>query len=348
MSLFGSRALPPPSLDSPSMASSFHHNNSLDNSSAGSNPLHNDSLSTFGVAPGNSIQQRYYKPTMRAKQYNRALPQHTPEENVELNVIRSAFTPNSFTSFRSLPSKLNPGTISKAVLLKQESAKKPLNVPVKKWSQRSANLFSHPTYSASDYNIQSNNAKTEIKLKKAKQERICNQQFRPAAAGRRLKHESLMVPSSQDESPEPFPYSSNPLEDEQDYWRARKKEDDSRILAGHFKSAGRAKLFSDKITYLPEVVKLLFKHIKDNWEETNFQAMTTEDGMVRFQFERVTIDSEEALFNFMNVVAVTNEFVRKARLIKDDPNWGVVDDVQEQRGEWVIFQFDVAETIEPA
>ena len=42
--------------------------------------------------------------------------------------------------------------------------------------------------------------------------------------------------------------------------------EDAKILAGSFRGS-KQKLNSNKISYLPEVVKLLFKEIKDDWEE---------------------------------------------------------------------------------
>jgi hypothetical protein len=129
--------------------------------------------------------------------------------------------------------------------------------------------------------------------------------------------------------------------------KAWKREQEERVIhLGPFRGGGRAKLKSDMISYLPEVVKLLFKDLAENWGDSNFQAMTREDDKfnekVRFQFERRTVDSEGALAQFMEVLAATSEPIRKARLKKEDGCWGVVE-VLEDGMEWVVFQLIVAD-----
>jgi len=333
-SMFG-LSHPPPSLDD---VSSFQY------TEAGSSSLHSQSLSTLGVVAGNSRTLGFAKPTMRSHQQARTYQPHSPSENVSRNAIRSAFQATSFTSLRSLPTKLQPGTIATNITRQHEATKLKSLRPAKTWDQR-IGLFSHTTYECSDYGIQSSNNKREIREKKILREKICKEGFRPGGSRRRLKHENLMDPAVMGEEPTPYPYSSNPMEEEQDYWRRLKALEDAKIVAGPFKGSGLEKLFSDKITYMPDAVKLLYGSLVENWGETNFRACTTDENKIRFEFERGTIDSEGALMSFMEVIAKTNEIVRKARLVKDEGWWGVVD-VHSDGLEWVVFQMYQLDTVE--
>ena len=89
---------------------------------------------------------------------------------------------------------------------------------------------------------------------------------------------------------------------------------------------------------MPEVVKLLFKIIQTDWEDSNFQGMTTDDGKVLFRFERETVDSLSALSGYMEVMALTNEFIRRARMKKEAGEWAVEDE-----NGWVLFTFYIME-----
>ena len=86
--------------------------------------------------------------------------------------------------------------------------------------------------------------------------------FKPGGNRRLLKHESF----SKTGHDTTFPYSSSPYDESREYWYKVKKMEDAKILAGSFRGS-KQKLNSNKISYLPEVVKLLFKEIKDDWEE---------------------------------------------------------------------------------
>ena len=123
-------------------------------------------------------------------------------------------------------------------------------------------------------------------------------------------------------------------------------------MEGPFKGGGLQKLKSDKIHYLPEAVKLLFKVLKSDWEESNFHASviegnnsTNSPSKVVFKFQRDTLDSESALNNYMNVMATTNKIIQRGSMKKESQRFGVVDWEDDGNGivEWVYFSFVIGQ-----
>ena len=181
---------------------------------------------------------------------------------------------------------------------------------------------------------------------------------------RRGDHESSSYASSNVVSEKTekyrYPYSSNPYDESREYWQKMKKIEDSKILEGPFKGGGLQKLKSDKINYLPEAVKLLFKTLKSDWEDCNFHASIIEGNKSRrgssgggggggasvqdqviFKFQRNTLDSESALNNYMNVLSNTNKVVHRGRMKRVNDRWGVVECDEQDDLEWVYFTFFV-------
>lgn len=177
-------------------------------------------------------------------------------------------------------------------------------------------------------------------MNKLKQMKISESAFKPGGNRRLLKHESF---SAKGHDVESFPYSSSPYDESREYWYKVKKMEDAKILAGSFRGS-KQKLNSNKISYLPEVVKLLFKEIKADWGDSNFQASTIDDDLrphqekVLFRFQKDTIDSHSALNNYMTVMAETNENVERGHLKREPGMWGV-----EDRGGWIEFCFFIAD-----
>ena len=180
-----------------------------------------------------------------------------------------------------------------------------------------------------------------MKTNKLKQMAISSSTFKPGGNRRLLKHESF---SAAGRSVESFPYSSSPYDESREYWYKVKKMEDAKILAGSFRGSTQ-KLNSNKISYLPEVVKLLFKEIKSDWGDCNFQASTIDDGLrpnqekVLFRFQKNTVDSLSALDKYMTVMAETNENVERGHLKREQGMWGV-----EDRGGWIEFCFFIADS----
>jgi len=105
---------------------------------------------------------------------------------------------------------------------------------------------------------------------------------------------------------------------------------------------------------LPEAVKLLFKLLRSDWEDSNFHASVVDGGKydcdrVVFKFQRDTLDSESALNNYMNVMSNTNKILHRGRMKRDGNRWGVVDWEEDGTGEnidgveWVYFSFVVGQ-----
>mmetsp|Transcript_4781 Transcript_4781/g.9589 ORF Transcript_4781/g.9589 Transcript_4781/m.9589 type:complete len:347 (+) Transcript_4781:4-1044(+) len=333
---------PPPSLDSVSSGSrAFPSQTSI-----ASNSTH----TTIAKNPTARTNMRHL---------NRGpVPQHDPTENIEQLRIRQSFSQSSFLSLRSLPSNLKAGNITKALTKKKAKKRDESdgvmghgvhvargmmgynapNIQPKYFSQK-MNLFSHTSYMESDYNIKSDKNKAEVKMNKAKQKKISGSAFKPGGNRRLLKHESISAAGHD----EPFPYSSSPYDESREYWYKVKKMEDAKILAGSFRGSTQ-KLNSNKISYLPEVVKLLFKEIKEDWETSNFQASTIDDDRrphqekVLFRFQKNSVDSLSALNNYMTVMAETNENVKRGHLQREIGMWGV-----EDTGGWIEFCFYIAD-----
>ena len=172
-----------------------------------------------------------------------------------------------------------------------------------------------------------------MREKKRLQRQVSAEPFRPGGSRRRLKHENLMKRTEGDAGL--YPYSSSPYDAAREYYNEQKRLSEEKVLEGPF-VCERGKLKSDKISYLPEVVKLLFKIIQRDWEDSNFQGMTTDDRKIVFRFEKGTVDSLSALSGYMDVMSLTNEFIRRARMKRQEGEWAVEDEEC-----WILFTFSV-------
>eukprot|EP00519_Triparma_laevis_P000540 CAMPEP_0182500880 /NCGR_PEP_ID=MMETSP1321-20130603/10217_1 /TAXON_ID=91990 /ORGANISM="Bolidomonas sp., Strain RCC1657" /LENGTH=295 /DNA_ID=CAMNT_0024705439 /DNA_START=102 /DNA_END=986 /DNA_ORIENTATION=- len=231
----------------------------------------------------------------------------SPEELVENLRIKQSFSATSFNSMRSLPSDLKNGEVSRVIkekLQKVRSTK--YDGPLKKFSPLPSQ-FSYPphAFNGPPPTISSRSSK---KLKP----------FLPSNPTRPLKHEQLMPDPA---NPQTYPYSSSPYDEAHRYWQDQKLLENRKILHGEFRSSGVEKVDSSKITYLPTQAKLMYSRVKGDWGECNFEVGAIFGEGVELMFQANTVDSSEALFNYMEVMAETDGVVLGGKMKRDKENW---------------------------
>merc|ERR550537_285625 len=99
--------------------------------------------------------------------------------------------------------------------------------------------------------------------------------------------------------------------------------EDSKVLHGPFVPSGHSR-FSDKDktldmptrTVLPQIVEEVHRILSDDWIDTEFSVLATEEDTIIARFKLDTVDSEKGLVAYMNVLARDNAVICKNRLVR--------------------------------
>ena len=159
-----------------------------------SRPVVSSSSSSDAAGGGVGVSSSLSRFKSLQQSSSRRPPNRHPSENFELSAIRSAFSPNSFTTLRDdLPNVLKPGNVHKLYVSRagglaggSGSSAVVARCPVpsrRVWSQRMC-LFSHVEHLPNSY--------PQVEGGKAPESEPALTPFIPAGSSRRLKHETMI------------------------------------------------------------------------------------------------------------------------------------------------------------
>jgi len=246
--------------------------------------------------------------------------------NSEQDHIRRAFACANYDNLHDLPSRVDYGTVNAARQAVMEAARKPFrpqmptgNATVPRATNKNG-LFHEYEYLPSRYSLADELAARErLESEEARMRVAGATDFVPCGATRKLKHEDGFEDGGR------FPYASDPYEAAQDLALRQKWLEESRVLSGPFVPAGTDAKLGERPTraMARDIITMLQDVIVEDWEGVDVAIYANEEEQWVIRFLISSVDSEEGLVAYMNVMLRCNAVVQKYKLTKVVEHWNV-------------------------
>mmetsp|Transcript_21169 Transcript_21169/g.25473 ORF Transcript_21169/g.25473 Transcript_21169/m.25473 type:complete len:248 (+) Transcript_21169:184-927(+) len=186
-------------------------------------------------------------------------------------------------------------------------------------NKTSNGLFEDFEYLPSRYDLPAEQATIERLQNESKRMAMGGQEFIPSGTVCRLKSDDGF------EEGKRYPYQSDLYEAATDLMLRQKWLEESKVLSGPFIPSGNDKALEEGPTKLVtrEMIMNLHKIICADWEEAEVSIYANDDEHWVIRFNLDTIDSEQGLVTYMNILLRCNELVLKYQLSKVVEQWDV-------------------------
>ena len=248
-----------------------------------------------------------------------------PYTNDEQDHIKQTFQSSNYTSLADLPNKVGTGAVLSSKYKKQavsvtertREADEVLrgmrpSVPSATNSRGMFSEFDFMPVGDSDV-VRRNLAFRELTESKRKQKTVSENDFRPT--GSILITKGDLMPK----------YHSDPYELAEDLDKRSKWLENSKIVAGHWKPINENdRLTGEKPTpaALDDIIHEFVRLLRSDWADSDF-TISIRDEHIVVAFLLETVDSDEGLLAYMNILCRCNEMLNKHKLKKVVEQWNV-------------------------